>query len=270
MAEEKLFALPSGAIPVDQDTYLRIETMNLSDSTAINIMVRFLRKDGLVRNMQFRHSLTNDRTLQTDTYQLTDGWILSVGLALADGAALRGECFVQLKVQHGSRYDEQSYQTLVSDYVYESFGISYPGLPLRSSLDGGGAFKYFSPAAASPGDDTEWTVDSNTRVRILSFSIRLVTNATVANRLMIIAGTRGVTTLFQLTVASVQPASVTIDYHFNVGEGSANQVSTFANTSFPPNLVLLAGDKLVTQVENIQGTDNLSFQNIYAEQWLED
>lgn len=270
MGERQIFSLPASAIPVDQDNFLRVVSMNRSDATQANLMVRFLRPDGQVKLMQFVVDLTTDGTVQTGTFRLTSGWILSIGIALADGSAVRGECFVQVKLQHGALYSGQPYQTLISDYLYKSFDLSYPQSSLRSSLDGGGLYHYFSPGSGSPGADVTWTVPDDIRVRIIGFTLRLVTSGTAANRLCHVIAKRGAATLFRVTPSSTQPASTTIDYNFNVGSGEQNTISTFANVPFPPDLVLLAGDVLQSSVDNIQATDNLTVQQLYCEQWLED
>lgn len=114
----------------------------------------------------------------------------------------------------------------------------------------------------APGAGNEWsqTVTAGQIWELQTIRFRFVTDATVTNRTPRIFVNNGANTYFQVSGATNQAASLTIDYAFsNVGSAYAPTDNITRIASLPP--LLVTGDEVITtNTTNRQAGD--AFSNI--------
>ena len=264
------FAVPGTSVPVTRDHFLRLETLNRAGSVVLQVLVRFLHADGRVTHMQFQQRPGSALSKETDTYQLTDGWIIGIGLAVQSGDVQRGECFCTLRLQLGGAFDEQPFQTFISDYVYTSYSLSWPGSAIRDSLDGKGYMLSATQASPGAGLDLQYTIPTNTRVRLIGIKLAMATSATAGNRYLVMRAIRGTTVLWSVPSNQAQPASTTVTYHWSSGLGFGGLGGMDAMLPLPTDLYMVDGDVLETDVIGRDAGDTIGSAEIYLEQWIQD
>jgi hypothetical protein len=121
------------------------------------------------------------------------------------------------------------------------------------------------PAA---GAEISETVPDRRRWRILGVHFSLVTDATVADRLVHLVIDDGSNTLIQICVVTAHAASITKQYSFsNFGSTQLDPVLCFY-LPLPP-LLLTAGFRIRTVTDLIEGGDNYSAPQILVEEWID-
>ena len=119
-----------------------------------------------------------------------------------------------------------------------------------------------------PGVEISETVPTRRRWRPQSIRIRLTTDATVANRNILLIIDDGTTPLTAITTTTPQTASKSINYYFsNIG---APEINTSPNHSLPfPPLTLPSGYRIITATENLQAGDDFSAPQLLVEEWID-
>lgn len=140
-----------------------------------------------------------------------------------------------------------------------------PNLPVGSS---GIALHNFVPITIG----SQSTINVPARLRWLVRSIRytLATDANVADRRLCVDITSYAAQMYRLNASIVQTANATIDYFFM--PGAPVQTSFIGDTlvqPLPSPMLLRAPASLISDVQNLQATDQITGPYILLERWLE-
>jgi hypothetical protein len=133
------------------------------------------------------------------------------------------------------------------------------------------------PGAPGAGNPMNWPCPDNHVVQIVGFSVRLTTDATVADRLLfsLVHTSLANLTLYN-TAPAVQPASVQWTYYFSVGVTPADWSAAFLHqiSNLPCCMqlkhVVGAIDNLRISVVNLQAADVLDQIVLRMFDWQED
>jgi len=148
---------------------------------------------------------------------------------------------------------------LPTEYLMEPYTL---GRGIRELVKGD------TPAA---GADFSLTMEGRYITRLLSVHVRLVSDATVANREVVLEYRNDANLRYELAGAPVTwPASSTVDYEFNIHQGQAEWVVDSSVLVPLPRTFLPEGFNLRIHVVNIQATDALSAIRIYWERYWTD
>jgi len=110
------------------------------------------------------------------------------------------------------------------------------------------------------GADLSWTTPEFTNILPVSLSLLVTTDATAANRLVIVAGRRGGTSFCHATAPGVVVASKAVTLHFSIcvlglDAQPDNDIMTGCLSG---SCILNYNEELITIIDNIQGGDQIS------------
>jgi len=226
-------------------------------------------KDGKIKPFEYSLVVAALRSLTQDVYDLEEGDLLSVRAYISGGDTKRGHCFVQVFLcAFGANFAAGKLQ-LISDYVYNSFSPSWPGGIQKDSIEGPGAFTVVSVANPSAGANLSYAVPQDALYKLFSVRFRLVTSATVADRLVQLAIDDATTNLFFVGAPSAQGGSTTFDYYFGVVAANTYSAGVIPGLLNGP-IMLPAGFKIKAVIDSIQVGDQISVARIYAEEWIQE
>lgn len=114
------------------------------------------------------------------------------------------------------------------------------------------------------------TVPTGKRWRVQAVQFSLVTDATVANREVVVVVDDGTSTLFQSPAGANQAASLTWAYSVgNVGSPVAGTTATTVRQIVLPNLLLPAGSRIRTATTNRQSGDNFGAPKLLVQEYVQ-
>lgn len=237
---------------------LQIRTQS---SVAGTIFIRGFTREGV---FTFKHTTTNDGTVQTSTFRIPDVPIL---VSLTDDLAAfkQGDCVATLNLTENG----DVVYVLTSGFVYAQKGISYPNNQLHDVMPGRGAIKTYTSANPAAGDELSLTVPTGRIWRILALNFQLVASATVANRRVRVRLQTNVGLDIAVFGVTDQTASQTMNYSFaQVGVISDEVDNTRIQIALPQEIYLGQDDFLGTDTINLQSGDNYSVMNVLVEEFF--
>ncbi|HET7713267.1 MAG TPA: hypothetical protein VFK94_02215 [Patescibacteria group bacterium] len=135
-------------------------------------------------------------------------------------------------------------------------------------LSGGAAQTIESIASADPaaGSNVSMVVPAGEQWLLESLHVSLVTDATVANRRMVLTVDNGVNIVAKVSAGFVQAASLTHDYTFAQGVLDYSAIrDNHGLISLPSGLLVPSGYRVRTAVVNLQAGDNLGVAYLLAQ-----
>lgn len=127
----------------------------------------------------------------------------------------------------------------------------------------------YNPAQPAAGINMIFPCPANTRLEILAVTLTLTLDATVANRVFSIAAYDG-STNFQYSTHNILLAA-SVSRMFYASQGAEHMLIASVNSrptmKLPINMLLDPGDSLVTDIFNIQATDQISDITIRVKHW---
>lgn len=228
---------------------------------------------GYVTVIQRQLALTASLTLFSLPIPLTEGYLLSAAANSAN-AAERGQTFVRAWVNRAAvvLISPSAPFYLFSDYVTQSQQASWPSGRLVPPTDGDGFISTYAVGNPAAGSDLSFTAHSPGRVRLATFTAKLVTSATVANRFpsfQVIDSSTDVLFTVQDTVAV--PASTTVTYSLapggtNVRGGGA---PIFVTMPLPSPFIGVPTLSVKSVTQGIAAGDQWSAIFAGTEEWLD-
>lgn len=267
--QSQLALNPQDSVPPVQ-AYVTADTvLNISYSCAVaglilSVAARILLPDGTVMPCLWQLPMTSDRSRNGATFQLAEGFLLSL-TAAASTAAGNYRCFVWLRLQKGGN----QVQLLASGYPTQGRPLTWPQTTIENEGEGAGAIVSLTGTQPAAGAEISEAVPTNARWELLSFKYSLTTSATAATRNTSLLADDGTNVFWQGTQAgSGQAASLTYQYsHFPGATQVAGQsvIDIFAS---PIGLQLTAGYRLRTNTLNLQAGDQYSAPQYLVREWL--
>lgn len=252
------------------DDNIRITSYNAAAGVQLALRSRFLGLDGGIMPSADVQTPNTDRSGKSTIVVTPEGWLLGAQVFAVAGAPLIGQCYVVVEVVQGLGSSAIALQTLAAGYVTAKQPLSWPGQPIASSLDGGGALRAIVGSAPGAGVNVTETVPTGARWELLSFESVLTTSVGVANRQHAITIDDGVNLYFIDSPAFVQAASLVGAYSYAQGQSKlAAPLNVAVPANLPANNRLLAGHRIRTSVLNLQAGDVLAAPNYLVREWLE-
>lgn len=252
------------------DDNIRITSFNSAAGVQLALRSRFLGLDGEIMPSADLQTPNTDRSAKTTIIPSPEGWLLGAQVFASAGAPLIGQCYVVVEIVQGLGASAIALQTLAAGYVTAKQPLSWPGQPIGSSLDGGGALRAIIGSAPGAGNNITETVPTGARWEMLAFEAILVASAAVANRLVSLTFDDGVNIYFFDSPNLVQTASQTGAYAFAQGQSKLAVPNLLAVPgNLPVGNRLGAGHRIRTSVTALQGGDILSAPNYLVREWIE-
>ncbi len=267
---------PAGRAPlpsplyIGRDDRLLVRVHNTATGLAVVVRVRLMQPDGLIVPLSYTLRPTADRTLQTASFDLTEGFLLGLAVLGESAVARRGQAFVAVLLVRGGALASEPVQTLVADYLSEGQLVGWPGGEIRSSVEGPGVMRSIAGTNPAAGAEASEAVPTDARWRLSTLRVQLVTSAAVAARRVHLLVDDGATVLLDLAAADTQAASLTRNYNV-AADGFARAAQTNEiYLPIPPGLVLPQAYRIRTSTENLQAGDDFGAPQLAVEEWLED
>lgn len=136
-AGSEVLASPFQFLVTGEDN-LRVRSWCSQAGVRLAIDMRFALPDGTVQAFADSHVPHSDRSVQMSDIRLTSGYVLNLVVRAVAGAPLVGQCYVTVDVIRGSGTAAVVLGQMLGGYISTSQGLSWPGSPIRSSLEGPG------------------------------------------------------------------------------------------------------------------------------------
>lgn len=262
--------LSSSAFFVSGDDHLRVRTFGSLASVTVSLELRFLGADGRLNAWAETHTPNSDRTEATSLHTLGEGFLLTAQLRASVGAPRVGQLFAVVDIIRGRTGAVIPIATLLQGYVTSSSRLAWPGSPMRDSVDGPGVIRSITGTNPAAGAEWQETVPTNARWRFHSLVARLVTDATVANRSLLVTFDDGATVVAMAGANNSQAASLTVDWALIAGAVGATSAGNQRFLTHTPGLMLAGGFRINSVTLNLQAGDNWAAPQFLVEEWIED
>jgi len=258
------------ALYVTGEDRIRIRSFCGLAGVTLTLEARVLRLDGSISPQQEPHITNALRTEVTSTHAIGEGWLQHLNVRATVGTPRRGQCFVIVDLVRGQTGGVTPLGVLLQGYAKDTTGLAWPGMLHSDSADGPGCIRSITGTDPAAGVEVSETVPANARWRLLGVDVALVTDATVANREVVLVLDDGVLPLAEIASGTAQAASLTRRYSFAVGvQRGAGAVSTIINAPIPDGF-LMGGHRIRTQTTGIVAGDNFGAPQLWVEEWIED
>lgn len=262
---------PPSPLYVGVDDKLVIYFVTDITTETINATARLLlARENRIVSMTKQIANPSALVVATITIPLAEGYLLS--LFVNGGTAVFGHTFARAFLIRGvvSATPGDGGGQLCADYITGTRAMSWPWGQTKGPGDGFGQWQTLNPSNPSAGADWTFSFNAQTRTYVRYGSAKLVTSATVANRLPRIilnplAGNPG----FQGGPSVAIPASTTAQVSFGPGLGITNADATSVLVPLPENAGLRTISFMQSSTVGLQAGDQWSNIVIEAEQFFE-
>jgi hypothetical protein len=238
-------------------------------SNGLQIDARILTPDGEIRPSSFQFAFANDRVAHAISFDLVEGFLLSLTVGTLTSPVRRGELFAQLWLARGGLPNSFVFDQLLAAYVTSNVQIGWPPGLYESSLSGHGKMRHIVGTDPAAGVEISETCPTNTRWRLIGFNYTLVTSAVAGNRISQLfiddatnAGVRGLP-------AATQAASLTNSYQYGAFGAQPATLGTLQIGILPPDVYVSAGGRIRTVTTALDAGDNYSAPVYCVEEWLD-
>lgn len=260
----------SSPFVLDDDTQLRIVTLNSVAGVVIGIQGMRLDETGLPQPITETHTPASNRTATTQDYKVGKGVLLRLTLFVQSGAPLIGQTYVLAQLIRGIGPSRVVLGTLLAGCVTAVQAIGFPGSPILSSLEVEPVIRNITGTAPGAALPILETCPTGARWELITVQALLSTDATAGLRGVVFAvlygGSAGVNTIS--TFGLIQGPSLTDQYTFaqNLPNYSAEP---FVGLSIPQRQFLRAGDQF--RITRTLGgpADNWGAPLYQVREWME-
>jgi hypothetical protein len=139
-------------------------------------------------------ALTVEYTATTAEFTIGEGYLLNVTAFVEGANPTVGQTFIKLEVIRGRGDAAIVLGTILQGYVTGRQDLAWPGSPIATSIDGGGAVRTFQGADPGAGNPFTVVVPVSARWELHSFAMFLSTSAVAGTRTpVLLASSLGIT-----------------------------------------------------------------------------
>ncbi len=261
---------PPTSLYISPNESLGVDSYGSVVGLSLIITARFLLPDGQLTMLRYTHTPNTNRTVATQIFPLTEGFLLGLQVDPDGAAALRGQCFVQLTLNRGLDISGLGAVVLARGYAYDGHWVSWPQGTLESSVDGQGFIRAFIGTDPAANTGISETVPTNALWEILALQCVLTTDGNVATRQPQLVADDGANPFLAIHSPATQGANNTQAFYWNRWAPlTTTVVATRGNQGVPDKLFLREGFRLRVTVDNMQVGDDLSAPVILLREWIE-
>lgn len=262
--------LTASGIFLSGEDDLRLVVLNALAGVTVRLSGRFLPLTGPVLPFVYDFVPTSDRTVNTKTCGLGEGWLLGATITCSAGAPGYGRCYAQLQVLRGDGAGAFVMETLAQGYVSSVARISWPANVLRSPVEDPGMIRSITGTDPVAGAEVSETVPAGARWELLAINVVLTTSAVAGNRIPQLQIDDGANLI--VSVPSLLPHGPTVTSRHQWAEGLPHTalIQAVATPSgLPLRLQLLAGYRIKTLTSAIDVGDNYAAPQYAVREWIE-
>jgi len=218
----------------------------------------FRAADGLIIPIERTVTLTGSYAVQLFTFDLAEGYLLSVTVKNVTTSIQTGDMFVEVSLLRDFNQFAvpNQQQVLISGYTQFNRAIGWPGGPMKSEHESPGTLR--SITGSDPAANTEFneTVPVNARWKLHSIFNVLVTDANVANRIVELIIDDGGSTLFRANMNNFAAAGQTARYCWSSAPRTADGTNLQFNGGLPTEIILQNPMRFRSNTTGLQVGDN--------------
>lgn len=236
---------------------------------SMNCNVRILRPDGEIIPLVFVLSSANARTVNQQSFQLVEGFLLSVALIAQQSVNANSVAYGWASLIRPPNTTLTQYETLCAGYLSANVPVTYPTQPLQRHADSTGIIRSIQITTPGAGADFTFTIPALSRYRIISLSATFTTAVAVANRNVELVIDDGANVVAEITSGFSQLASLVDDYTWMDSGPSGALFDNVVVLPLPANLILSTGFRIRSETTAIQGADQWSAIQMLVSEWLD-
>jgi len=261
---------PATPIYVTGEDYLNFRVWNSAPNVVVSLGIRFLNTEGELLSWYEEMTPTTDRATNSLFIPLTEGWLIGLNPGHTVGPIRRGQCFCMVDLRRGT-VGGVDILTLASGYIYTlSREANFPAGITRGSTEGIGCLRTVVGTDPAAGHEICETVPTNTRWRLVAMQLRLVTDATIADRRIRVVLDDGSTEFTVISAGATQSANWARRYNFAPGFPLDTAfIHDQLHCPLPHDLYLYEGYRIRTVTAGRQPGDDYSAPVMLVEEWLE-
>lgn len=260
---------PNSPLYIGSDDTFVIDAQNTAAGVVIQIVGRYMDTDGRLVPFAYQFSPAADRTLYSLTFDLSEGWLISMSLGTATTGVISGQCFVRAFLYRGSPPSGQLMAQFMASYITSNTWANWPFGTVTSSLAGPGRNYQYLATNPPAGTELTVTVPPHARWRPINVYLQLVCGAAVANRQITLNFNTGANPFVQVLQGPPLAASTTGNIQWMLGIGSRETALVNNTLMLPmPPVILDPGTTIKTATSGLQAADFYNYCSFYIEEWL--
>lgn len=254
----------------DGDDNLRIEAWNSVTGATLAVHGRWFNEHGEQQPFAHTLALTADRARNRVDVALAKGYLVNLVAFVTGASPLIGQTFVKLSLIRGLTGATVLLGTLLQGYTTAEQALAWPGSPMQSSLEGGGAIRTITGTNPAAGVDFSETVPTGARWEFLSIRAQLVTSAAAGTRNPLLnMATSGVEFVRSTPPIGFGP-SITAECAWGAGMPSVSQAGYNGfQSGTPVSLQLPAAATVSAATSGLDAGDNWGAPTYAVREWLE-
>jgi len=238
---------------------LKVESWS---NAARTVRVRGYTRKG---SFSFDHATNADRSKATTTHSL-DGVPIFLTAFTTASPVRRGELYVKIWLMTGTT----EVMLLSAQYLTDHKTIRWPPGFVESSVEGPGLLRSITGTDPAAGSEVSETVPTNARWKLRAMSFRLVTDPTVATRMVQLVIDDGTNEFYRYTAIDTQAASASYLYEANPLGFLPGSIAKAIHIPLPLEVLLFQGWRIRTNTANLQSGDDFGAPQLLVEEWIEE
>jgi hypothetical protein len=267
--EQPARVYPGNSIYVDDQDQLLIRLYSSLSGGVFKCLVRVLTDSGDLRTGEYLLTSSADRSKQETRISIPAGYLIGVSVFASTGTPRRGQTWCVMALERKTPSGLYLVQPFGQNYVTSDSACFFPGPNAHDSIEGPGFIRDIAGTSPAAGAEINETCPTGARWRLYAVYLHLTTAVAAANRIVAIQINSGSTQPYLLENGTVQTASLSWYYAFANGLVIANPIPTVYNAAFPSQVLMMAGDKLVTASTALQAADQYGMPWYQVEEWIE-
>jgi len=260
---------PPSPLYITRNDNLNVFVWNSLAGLTVRVRARVLLEDGTVVPHEFAYIPSSNRVQNSFSENLTEGFLLDVSAVAFVGEPRRGQAFIRVFIAQGDPDLFEFSQVLLSGYLTPETALAWPPGVLGYTVEGCGALRSIAGADPAAGVEISETVPTGARWKLWGFTFTLVTDATVANRIVDLVLDDGANIYYRAQVPTAQVASQTVIYSA-APQGVAQGVTNLRGLlPLPIPCLLFQGHRIRTVTQGIVAGDNFGAPRYLVEEWIE-
>lgn len=249
---------------------LRVTSWNSASAVALKVNGRTLSSSGRATPDSWDHQPNTDRSAKVTDIDLSGSTLLNLTVFASVGAPMMGQTFVKVEMIRGIGVAAIVLGTILQGYITASQAIGFPGSPIQDSFSVEPPPRVIVGTTPAAGNELAETVPTNARWRLVSLLAQFTTDATALPRNPRVEFRTGATTLALFPNPITVNASVSVFPQWVQGLAYDQPHSSNVGVGgLPASAILLAGQTIRTNTENMQLGDAWTGLRYVVQEWLE-
>lgn len=256
-------------IPIQKTDTLRISAWATFSVVVLNVVLDIRRPNGEHLRTTYTFSPTSDMSETVFSLPLPEGELQSCVVYIQNQYVLRGQCFVRAVIHQGTVWQGQPHVVLFADYVTTAAPLSFPGSPVRSSVDGTGYTYVVAYTLDSSYTLFDVKVPAGYVWRPNTVQCDVVISAEVGDRILRVSIMDSGDNVFFLATPRVPFSSAgTYSVSISAVPGTEFAVATIHNVPIPVDLRMYPYWYIRLEIEGAQAGDYIANANFSVEEWI--